>query len=105
MFLERNRKMLFPGFFIFKDLSSLKMLAHSCAGLVPAVSGRTLIYMPRPGSAVRRSESAVESPQLIVGLVHITTTSHIEQYVAQAVKLHNRIDSNDLFSMLIKKED
>ena len=54
---------------------------------------------------MRRSESAVESPQLIVGLVHITTTSHIEQYVAQAVKLHNRIDSNDLFSMLIKKED
>ena len=39
-------------FFIFKDLSSLKMLAHPCAKLVPAVSGRTLIKPKRKKKAL-----------------------------------------------------
>ena len=36
--------MRFPGFFVFNGLGPLKMAAHPCVALVPAVHGRALIY-------------------------------------------------------------
>ena len=95
------RKCCFPVFH-FKDLSSLKMLAHSCAGLVPPFRSDTNLYAQAGECGEKvRIRCRVAAADSWTG-----TYNHHQPHRAVRCaggKLHNQSTRMISFSMLIKR--